>query len=457
MGTCVIHSFVEEGERKEKVIYDNIATSLAEAYEAIYYIDIKSGQYHEFSTSKEYESMNVQVLGKDFFAETRDNAEKYAHPDDKEFAKSLYDKEVMLTNLEGRKSYSYKYRIMVGGTPRYFLFTVMKDEEERHFVLYVKDIDDEITAESMRRENQKKNITFSQIAESLASNYDVIYYVDSVKKDYISYETNNVHGQLQIRQSGADFYEESKQKIKKIVYQNDWDKVADFLDKDHMISVMKDKKSYSIDYRLKIDTKARYFRMTVRKSSDDIHFIIGVEDINTEIEKEKMVLKALNTEKELARRDELTGTKNKTAYKELEKSVQANIDNGLDYLPFALVICDANDLKKINDSRGHAEGDKYIQASARLLCDIFDHSLVFRIGGDEFVVFLRGNDYLTRQELMEELRCRVKENKRLHSGPVLAAGMADYLPNTDHSVEEIFNRADKEMYEDKRKLKGERG
>ena len=78
-------------------------------------------------------------------------------------------------------------------------------------------------------------------------------------------------------------------------------------------------------------------------------------------ESEKQHLKALNTEKELARRDELTGVKNKTAYKELEKSVQSNIDNGMDYLPFGLVVCDTNDLKRINDTKGHAAGDEYLK------------------------------------------------------------------------------------------------
>ena len=51
--------------------------------------------------------------------------------------------------------------------------------------------------------------------------------------------------------------------------------------------------------------------------------------IDDEVKKEKQHLKALNTEKELARRDDLTGVKNKTAYNEMEKSVQEGIDSGM--------------------------------------------------------------------------------------------------------------------------------
>ena len=455
VGICVVHSFVEASEKKEKEIYDHIARGLAEDYEAMYYINIETGEYREFATSKEYESMNVPVEGRDFYAETIANVDKYVHPDDREFAAGLYNKETMLKNLEGRKSYSYKYRIMLNGNPRYFRFTVMRAVDDRHFVLYEKDIDDEITAETIRLENQKKHITFSQIAESLASNYDVIYYVDAKDSDFVSFECKNIYGQLDMKKSGDDFYAEVRKDIPVIVHKNDRDPVQEFLDRDHMISALKNSKECSIDYRIMSGRRAHYVRMTARKTGDGTHFIIGIENIDAEVKKEKQHLKALNTEKELARRDELTGVKNKTAYIELEKSVQSNIDNGMDYLPFAIVICDANNLKRINDSEGHAAGDEYIKESAMLLCEIFDHSPVFRVGGDEFVVFLRGSDYSNRAELMSRLYGQVRENLRSGSGPILAAGMAEYVPETDSLVSEIFDRADREMYEDKQKLKTE--
>lgn len=305
----------------------------------------------------------------------------------------------------------------------------------------------------MRLEDQKKHITYSRIAESLASNYDVIYYVSIEDSSYVCYETNNIFGQLEMQMSGDDFFAESQRRIPEVIHKSDRELVMEFIDRDHLISALKAHKRNSIDYRIMVGNKARYTRMTVRKTSDGTHFIIGVENIDAEVRREKQQLKALNTEKELARRDELTGIKNKTAYKELETSVQSNIDNGVDYLPFAIVVCDANDLKRINDSEGHVAGDEYIKESAKLLCDLFAHSPVFRVGGDEFVVFLRGGDYSKREELMKRLRDQVLENQHSGSGPILASGMAEYNRETDEMVSEVFDRADKEMYKDKQCLK----
>ena len=399
--------------------------------------------------------MKIPVIGRNFYAETSANIDKYVHPDDREFAKNLHCKEAMLKNLEGRKSYSYKYRIMIGGQPKYFQFTVIRANDDKHFVLYEKDIDDEITAENMRLENQKKQVTFTQIAEILAVNYDVIYYVDANDSSYISYECRNIYGEVDVQKTGDDFFADSRIDISNIVHKSDRDAVLGFINRDHVISTLMNQKSCHLDYRIVAFKKTHYVRMTVQKTTDGTHFIIGIENIDDEIKREKQQLKALNTEKELARRDELTGVKNKTAYNELEKSIQGNIDNGMDYLPFGLVVCDTNDLKKINDSEGHVAGDGYLKKSAKLLCNIFVHSPVFRVGGDEFVVFLRGEDYSNRESLMKTLQTAVRENLKSGAGAVLASGMAEYIPEKDTLVSEIFDRADKAMYKNKRELKKE--
>ncbi len=453
IGICVIHSFVESGEKKEKEIYDSIAKGLADDYAAMYYIDIETGEFQEYVTSKQYRAMNVPVLGRDFYGETKENIERYVFPDDRELAKNLHEKETMLKNIEGRKSYSYKYRLLVDGQPRVFLFTLKLARDGRHFVLYEKDINDDIMAEAKRMETQKKQVTFSQIAESLAVNYDVIYYVDAIDSSYISYECRNIYGQLDMKKSGEDYFADSKKDISQIVHKSDRDPLLGFVDRDNFISTLKDHKSCSMDYRILAGNNIHYVRMTVRKTSDGTHYIIGIENIDEEVKREKQHLKALNTEKELARRDDLTGVKNKTAYHELEKAVQENIDNGLDYLPFALVVCDTNNLKKINDIEGHTSGDEYLKNSAKLLCDIFVHSPVFRVGGDEFVIFLRGDDYTSRNELMKSLKEKVLDNLHSGSGPILASGMSEFIPGEDCLVSEIFDRADKEMYEDKENLK----
>lgn len=468
IANCLIHVFVEEDEKreqdkitahaqKEKERYSQISASLAADYEAIYYINIETGKYLGISSSSTYGSMNVPKEGDDFFEESRQNALKAAYPADRHFAESMYDKETMLKNIKGRKSFSYKYRVMVDGEARYFRFVVILAEDWGHLVFCIKDIQDTITAETALLEKQKTSITFSQIAESLASNYDVIYYVDLVTGDYVGYTSHNIYGELKVDESGSDFFETVKNNISVLIHPKDRERMLAAMNLDHLLSVLEGRKQYDLQYRLIVNGQVQHTRLLVRKSSDNMHLIIGVENVDDEVKREKEHLRALNTEKELARRDELTGIRNKTAFTELEQSVQSNIDRGMDYLPFAIAVCDLNDLKMINDTEGHKAGDEYIKSSAKLLCYIFDHSPVFRIGGDEFAVFLRGVDYTSRNQLVEKLRNISLSNSKTHDGPVIAVGLAEYDPETDTDVSEIFDRADHMMYDDKRGLKENSG
>lgn len=453
IGICLVHSYVMLGEKKEKEIHDHIASVMAEDYEAIFYIEIESGEFISFARSQKYMTLNATAQGKNFFKEAYDSIDDCVYPDDREYAKTFYDKDNMLRSLEGRRSYSFKYRVMVKEEPRYFLFTVMRESNSQYLIFYEKDIEDELIAEKAQKETQKKTVTFGRIAESLASNYDVIYYIEIADSSYVGYEVNNIYGQLEVSKSGEDFYADCIETIPHVIHKDDRDRVINLLNKDSMITRLENHKDYSVTYRIMISDKPQYTRMTVRKTSDGTHFIIGVENVDNEIRKEKQRLHELKTEKELARRDELTGVKNKTAYKEFEESVQESIDSGKEELSFALVVCDANNLKLINDTNGHAVGDEYIKASARLLSDVFVHSQIFRVGGDEFAVFLRGSDHSSRHELLKKLRSKVLENKKNDSGVILAAGMSEYDPKIDRSVSDVFERADKEMYENKQKLK----
>ena len=89
-----------------------------------------------------------------------------------------------------------------------------------------------------------------------------------------------------------------------------------------------------------------------------------------------------------------------------------------------------------------------------IVCQVFRHSPVFRIGGDEFVAILRGGDYEKRISLVEMLSRSNRDNVR-ENGPVVACGIADYDPARDDCLEAVFNRADAAMYANKKKLKGE--
>ncbi len=437
---------------RQKEIYDQITASLTEQYDTLYYIDIATNTYVEISSTDEYKRLNVPATGNDFFAESRRSIRKYVHPEDQEKVMRLHYKDVMLNNLRGGNSFSMAWRLVVGSQVRHIRHTEIMSKDKKHIVVCIKNIDAEVEAELALKADQKKSVTYTQIAERLVDHYDMIYYIDCKSAHYAELSAKKISGELKIQEEGEDFFAASWRNAGRLIHPEDRERIRLFLDRDNLISQLDSRRQLTEDYRMVIDGgKTQFTRMSVTYSSDRSHFIICVENREEDIRKEQEHLAALSMANQIARRDELTHTKNKTAYREMESELQKQIDEGNS--SFGIVVCDINGLKTVNDTEGHKAGDEYIKTSCMLICRTFQHSPVFRIGGDEFTVILRGQDFDNRDTLLSRLRRQVEENVRIGEGPVVASGLAEFQPVSDHSVEDVFNRADSQMYDEKTRLK----
>jgi diguanylate cyclase (GGDEF)-like protein len=152
-----------------------------------------------------------------------------------------------------------------------------------------------------------------------------------------------------------------------------------------------------------------------------------------------------------AYQDGLTGVKSTHAYLEMEKAVEKQLTDGT-LTEFAIVVCDVNGLKQVNDTLGHKAGDELIRRACQMVCDIFAHSPVYRVGGDEFTVFLTGRDYEHRRRLMEELH-KLSSDHIATKDAIVSGGMAEFIPGRDTRISDVFKRADEAMYAEKQLLK----
>lgn len=177
---------------------------------------------------------------------------------------------------------------------------------------------------------------------------------------------------------------------------------------------------------------------------------MNVIDYISRIEAKDEEISALN---QLSMRDSLTGVGNVHGY----KLAMGDIGKDFARTKFALLMADINNLKVINDTYGHKEGDKYIQNCCKILCDTFKHSAVFRIGGDEFVVLVQNEDYAERRNLYTKLKLTFDSNYWNSEAPVnkrysMSIGIGEKRDD-DVTIDRMFREADRMMYENKRKLK----
>ena len=205
------------------------------------------------------------------------------------------------------------------------------------------------------------------------------------------------------------------------------------------------------------DNEVESLSQAVTKMSFDMRdYVNNMIEAEDKVEVMQHHVDRMNT---IAYQDALTHVKNKAAYDKMVESLEWDILN--QGAEFAIVMIDLNFLKRINDRYGHDRGNEYIIGGCNIICEVYDHSPVYRVGGDEFVVVLRGRDYRNREELLEivqrEFRTVASNSDADPWNRYSAAfGMAVFLPGEDENVDMVFKRADDKMYANKTAMKAKR-
>lgn len=159
---------------------------------------------------------------------------------------------------------------------------------------------------------------------------------------------------------------------------------------------------------------------------------------------------------QMAITDELTGLLNRRGFiVQAEQSLRLCQRNEIDG---CFVYIDLNKFKQVNDTYGHAEGDRCLTVFADAIRTAFRSSdLHARLGGDEFVLLLHGvkrdqADFLVRKFTSEVEKAG--KSAGLEYIIEFSCGIVDYKSNETQSVEEMLRRADTMMYDSKKSSTG---
>ena len=194
-----------------------------------------------------------------------------------------------------------------------------------------------------------------------------------------------------------------------------------------------------------------YFLLTLSPVIESEGEITAVTVVSKRITEMKKMEEELRT---LSLTDALTGLYNRRGFMTLAEQ-HLKIANRLKARVFMLY-ADLDNLKLINDSFGHQEGDTALKETAQILRETFrEADIVSRIGGDEFVVMPIGNSERETESVNLRLQNNLdsNNNKRNKYTLSLSIGITHYDPEHPVTLEELLFQGDKLMYEQKLKKK----
>ena len=235
------------------------------------------------------------------------------------------------------------------------------------------------------------------IIAGLSADYDLVMYVNITKNQTKYYQVSDRFaprscGKVAIPPAPRSF----DNFMRRIYVPNEF---SEFIEKstiEKCIELLQTAPYYTIPFLASINGQIEHYRLKIASDKSNAQgFIIGIINVEEEHRLEETaqrLRKDLQHTKLIANKDPLTGVGSAAAFKAKCELIDNEI-KAKDKIKFALVECDVNDLKVINDTFGHDMGDEYLKNCSKVFCNVFSHSPVFRIGGDEFVIILFGEQY----------------------------------------------------------------
>jgi diguanylate cyclase (GGDEF)-like protein len=180
------------------------------------------------------------------------------------------------------------------------------------------------------------------------------------------------------------------------------------------------------------------------------------DDYARELEEANQQLQAEIAQREVAHEglktlsitDELTGLLNRRGFLAMGEQ-QLRTARRVDKKAL-LLYADLDNMKEINDTCGHAEGDIALRRTAAVLREVFrEADVIGRIGGDEFVVLAMETNGISSDTLLTRLNKRFADNNRSGHGSYalsVSVGTAYFDPGNACTMEQLLDKADRLMY-----------
>ena len=290
-----------------KVPQASVAQALAADYFCIYYVNIDTDEFTEYSSSPDYRALNLPRASEDFVPFSRNNFAHVIHPDDREMFLEGFTKERVLASLDAHQTYTITFRMMFGEKPEYVHLkaTRMIEETGHHMVIGISSIDEQVKTQEAFERIHQDSVAYSRIAQALAGDYICIYIVDPDTDRFVEYSATKDYEKLGVEKAGEDFFNTSRRNMNRLVYPEDRDRFMGTFTKEKVMSILDRDGSFTMKYRLMFDGVPVYISLKASLFEDEHgrHLVIGTNNIDAQMKREETYRQHMAEARTSARND----------------------------------------------------------------------------------------------------------------------------------------------------------
>lgn len=435
-------SKIEDDERKSK--YASGIYALSREYGSVYYVNLETGELSPYNLSNRIEGM----FGDEFYKVAYDDAvdsyiESAVIEEDKPMMKEILSRDYIRKNLTSQDMFIREYLNNENKYCEMKCVRVTRPDNADACVMGFAVKDDEIR-EKMEREKQK-DFQLS-LLDGLSREYHTVFLIHPDKHMELFRTTGNttIIAAIKYGANSSDCDRSFRLYAERYISDKDRDRLIKEITFDNLQKMIPAMGIYKVSYeRVNENLDTTYHQMCFARAvglNGEEKIVLGFRDVDAIVRREndeKQRVATIINERDM---DGLTRLRNRFCFENRIKELPS-----CDYGTISCIYFDADGLHELNNTKGHEAGDNMLRTLALNIVKYWDGENSFRIGGDEFIVFLY--DYDSRQ-LVEEVDA-LRENIR-KAGYSVSVG---YTVTTvkDLNIENVIRTAENLMYYEKKK------
>ena len=274
--------------QNQGLTYADIANSLSADYIYLYYVNLETEEYIEYSPDPTNEALAIERHGTDFFKTCREVAKDVIYKDDLEKIVNALNKENVVDSIDKHGSFTITYRLLEKGMPVYVNMKALRmSRDKNHIIIGVSNVDAQMRQQEALEKMRQERITYSKMM-ALSRDYICIYTVDPVTEEYVEYVATGGYENLGLAKSGDAFFKRSAEEISRLIYEDDRKLLTRRFTKERVLKEIQKNGAYILNYRLMIEQKPTYvsLKAAMIEDADGQQIIIGISNIDSQFRRD---------------------------------------------------------------------------------------------------------------------------------------------------------------------------
>jgi len=262
---------------EEGVTYANIAKALASDYFKLFYVNIATGKYIEYTSNVGEEIMSSERHGENFFTGEMKNANQLVCEEDREMFKSIFTIENIKKELTEQGRFSIDYRIKKDGKLIYVNMKVMRMNSGKNLIIALSNVDSQVKQKKLAEQAQQEKIIYSRLM-SLSGDFICMYVVNPETEEFTEYTSSKDYSTLQLPKHGTNFFEVTRINAERVLHPDDVKPFQADFHKEKIMKTIAQKGLYMFHARLLLDGEAKPYTVKVSlvKENGEDRLIVGI-------------------------------------------------------------------------------------------------------------------------------------------------------------------------------------